>query len=290
MRRSSVRALPVLALSALTACGLVGCGQQIHDPGTVGTSTLAADTELVGRGILMQDSPDADVELCLGAVLTSYPPQCGGPTLAGEFSWDEVESEQQDGVRWTDISYYGVGHFDRDSGTFTLTRPLSADPPEGLALPEQEAPSFPQLCEDPFRGGDENYEDPDLSIQNTFQEQLDQLPGYVESWVSDGERMFNVIVTGDAEEAHATLREVWPGGLCVEQRDAPTAADVNAASEALGKHRDELQLQGWGGQGTLDVSVLIADEATVTRIHEVVQPWLTPEQVRITGDLQPLTP
>jgi len=74
----------------------------------------------------------------------------------------------------------------------------------------------------------------------------------------------------------------------VEQRDAPTAVDVAAASDALGEHAEELGLYGWGGQGTFDVSVVLADEATVARIHEILSPWLTPEQVTVTGALQPL--
>lgn len=285
MRRSSMRAPLVLALSALAVTTVAGCGQTTYDP----AADEPSEVELVGRGMVMQDSPDADVELCLGAVAASYPPQCGGPRLTGEFAWDDVAAEEQGGVRWTNDYYYAVGRYDRAADVFTLTRPLSSTPPEGYTPPEEEAASdFPQLCEDPFRGGDEAFKDPDYAIQNAFQERLEQLPGYVESWVSDGERMFNVIVTGDAEQAHAALREVWPGGLCVEQRDAPTSGDVRAAAQALGEHAEDLHLQGWGGQGVLDVSLLHADEATVARIHEIVQPWLTPEQVRITGALQPL--
>lgn len=268
---------------------LSACGSATVEPGaSLSGSPSLSEVELVGLGMVMQRSPDADVELCLGGVAASYPPQCSGPRLAGAFSWDDVESEESGGVRWTNDAYYGVGHYAKAPNTFTLTRPLSADPPEGLAPRANEARDFPQLCEDPFRGGDEGYSDPDFALQNTFQERLETLPGYVESWVSDGERMFNVIVTGDAAQAHATLREVWPGGLCVEQRDAPTAADIEAATQALSEHAEELQLQSWGGQGTMSVDLLLADDEFVARIHEIVEPWLTPDQVRITGALQPL--
>ena len=283
MRRSGIRPARLLIVSALTTLILTACGSASPDPAASGP-----ETELVGRGIVMQRSPDAHVELCMGAVAQSYPPQCSGPGLSGAFSWDDVEFEDQGGVRWTNDSYYGIGHYAQAPNTFTLTRPLSAQPPTGLTAPADEPLDFPQLCDDPFRGGDEGYSDPDLTLQNTFQERLDTLPGYVESWVSDGERMFNVIVTGDAQEAHASLREVWPGGLCVEQRDAPTAAEIESATQALSEHAEELRLQSWGGQGTLSIDLLLADDEHIARIHEIVQPWLTPDQVTITGSFQPL--
>ncbi|HHU10939.1 MAG TPA: hypothetical protein GXZ60_13150 [Intrasporangiaceae bacterium] len=278
MRRSSL-----IVLLAVSALALSACGSATYDTGAEPEAG-----ELVGLGMVMQRSADAPAEFCMGAVATSYPPQCSGPQLVGAFSWDDVHAEEHDGVRWTNDSYYGVGTYDAAANAFALTRPLRTSPPEGFTVPAVEDRGFPQLCDDPFRGGDPDYEDPDLTIQNTFQERLETLPGYVESWVSDGARMFNVIVTGDAEEAHAALREIWPGGLCVEQRDAPTAVDVAAASDALGEHAEELGLYGWGGQGTFDVSVVLADEATVARIHEILSPWLTPEQVTVTGALQPL--
>ena len=267
------------------ALTLSACGQ------TVASSEGGelADTEVVAAGMVIQTTDDAEPEFCVGGVAASLPPQCGGPALAGEFSWDDVNGEQASGVRWTEEWYYGVGFLDRTADTFTLTRPLSSAPPEGWALPEEEPEEFPQLCDDPFRGGDEDYDDPNYDIQNAFQERLETLPGYSMSWVSDGERMFNVIVSGDAEEAHAELRTIWPGGLCVEQRDMPTAQDTESATQALSKHADELGLLQWGGQGEMSIHVALADAATVARIHEIVSPWLTPDDVRITSAFTPLS-
>lgn len=42
-----------------------------------------------------------------------------------------------------------------------------------------------------------------------------------------------MLLTGDAEKAHAEFREVWSGGLCVRQRDAATEQDVRAAQDAV---------------------------------------------------------
>ena len=236
----------------------------------------------------MQQSSTADIELCTGPMLTSYPPQCGGPKLRGEFSWDDVDSEEHAGVRWTNEWYFAVGRYDRTANTFTLTRPLSTEPPEGYTEPTPEAVDFPQLCEDPFRGGDPGFTD-DPAAQEALQLRLEGLDGYVGSWVSDGRNLFNVLVTGDADAAHTALREIWPGGLCVEQREAATESDVRAAQDALAEHFEELGLSSsGGGQGELSVGVTFADEATVARIHEIVSPWLTPEQVRIDSVFVPL--
>lgn len=283
MRRTA--STPLLVLSSLL---LAGCGTVTTVPDEEQKPAEAA--EVIGRGAVMRQSPDADVELCTGPMLTSYPPQCGGPTLLGEFSWDDVESEEQAGVRWTDQWYVAIGHYDRAANTFTLTRPLSLEPPSGVTFPEPGRLDFPQLCDDPFRGGDPDFEDLDLRLQSTFQERLESLPGFVESWVSDGDRMFNVVVTGDTEEAHAELRTAWPGGLCVEQRDGPTKQALQSASDALGDEAEDLGLVTWSVMhGRLDVEAVLAADDVVARVHELVRPWLSPDHVDVRGVFVPLT-
>lgn len=278
------RALTSILTLAVAALALSACGSAADAPEAPSPST----PEVIGRGAVMKQSPTADIELCTGAMLTSYPPQCGGPRLLGAFSWDDVESEQHGGVRWTNEWYVAVGHYDRAANTFTLTRPLSSEPPAGFAEPRPEPVDFPQLCADPFRGGDPAFAG-DMAAQDALQQRLEELDGYVGSWVSDGHDLFNVLVTGDAEAAHAELREIWPGGLCVEQRAAATERDVGAAQLALGEHFEELGITSSGGApGVLDVGLTLADEATVTRIHEIVSPWLAPEQVTITSIFVPL--
>jgi len=49
-----------------------------------------------------------------------------------------------------------------------------------------------------------------------------------------------------------------------------------------------LGVGGAGVTGLLDVTVTIADQATVDRVHEIVSPWLTPDQIVISSALQPL--
>lgn len=260
------------------------------------------DAELVGRPMLLQAGPDVPIVACLGGVQTSYPPRCGGPEIKGEFSWDQIGSEVAGGVTWSVDAAWVVGHYDADdgaAGSFTLTRPVSADPPAGFTPEEPAGLDFPQLCEDPTADLERTDQDARTQAPDGADEEQallsmlhdGGLEGYVTAYVSGGGETFNVIVTGDAEVARQSVREVYGGPLCVEQRDLPTQEDVLAAQQAL--HDPALGLallsSGAGGvSGLLEVEVLLADRATVDAIHEAVAEWLTPDQVVISSALQPL--
>ena len=132
MRLPRQSALLVVAL-VVSACGP---GETAPSDGSQPQTSNPAPAaqEVVGVGIVMQVFADAPAEFCVGPVAESMPPQCRGPVLAGEFSWDDVEARQQGKVRWTDQTYYGVGTYSPEGGeqgTFTLTRPLTTDEPQG---------------------------------------------------------------------------------------------------------------------------------------------------------------
>ena len=290
----------VAALAAVGGCGSAGApvGTAGDDPtGTSGNDVVVVDPdeELVAHGLLMQSADDRPVEICIGAVAESLPPQCGGPVLVGDFSWDEVDPRRSGGVTWTDDPWWAVGTYDPgtgEQGSLTLTRPVSAEPPEGYVPPPAEDVSFPQLCDDPYVGGDPSASG-NLAAQEQLGAAIENLDGYVTSWVSDGSSLYNVVVTTDtdAEAAFSELREVWKGGLCVEQRDLPTQDRLRAAQEALSRTGLELGLLsvGSGGaSGLLEVGVVLTDRGTVEAVLETVSEWITPEQVVIRGALQPL--
>lgn len=303
-----------LTLTAtLAACGSVGDPDAPGDDPTTRapdamqvTEPAAVDPEqeLVGLGIVMQRSADAAPELCVGAVAESYPPQCGGPVLAGAFSWDDVEAQQQDDIRWTDTPYYAVGHLDLATGgqgTLTLTRPLSPEAPEGFETPDHEDVMFPQLCDDPtgdVPDVDQAARTADGTGMAEEQELIvvaQELDGYVTAYFSDGGPTMNVVINsdGDLDEARSALRAVFTGPLCVAQRDAPAESDVRAAQEALGERFEELRVLSAGGSGTtgmLEVEVLVADPTTIEGVHETVARWLEPSQVNITSTLRALDP
>ncbi len=127
-------------------------------------------------------------------------------------------------------------------------------------------------------------------MRERLQQRLETIDGYVTAWVSDGVNLFNVVVTGDVEDVHSELREVWPGGLCVAQRDLPTATEVAAAQAALGERAEGIGLLSShsGMAGVLEVNVALADGETMSLIHDLVSPWLTPDEVRITSAMLPL--
>lgn len=304
--------IPLLTLGGCGSGGVAPTTGTGQDAGTgtaspVVTSASAAtpvdpDAELVGSGILMQTSPDAPVELCVGGIAESYPPQCGGPALAGEFDWDQVTAQEQGGTRWTDDAYWAVGHLDLADGprgTLTLTRPLSATPPDGFTPPSSPAADFPQLCADPTAdvpdvdqaartAGAGGMEDDQALGQLTS-----TLPGYVTHWVSDGGPVVNLVVdaSADLEATRVAIREVFTGPLCLEQRDLPSAEQVSAAQVALSGGAPELGIlasYGGGVTGLLEVEVVLADQATLDAVHAAVEEWLTPAQVSVRSTFLPL--
>lgn len=302
-------ALTLTALTTLAVGGLSGCGSSTSDgspggsggsPSTTLPSASAPDTlvvepgELVvAHGSLMQRKESGPVELCLGGVAQSYPPQCGGPRIIGDVNWDDLQPERAAGVTWTEGVVRAVGHYDpRDgaSGSFTLDRPLTlGTTPEPGSAAAPEPMTFPQLCKDPYAGGGARSGGVAQGDTNPITERLPQLDGYVGSWVSDGSSIFNVLVTGDAAAAHRELRKTWKGGLCVEQRDAATEEDVAAAQDALATtFKGLLSTGGDVVRGRLDVEVILLDQATLDEIVQTVSPWIAAKDLNVTSALQPL--
>jgi len=292
MQRWSLTGAAVMATVVAAGCGTAtgpgGASAGDSDSTTSGPaqtgSSVDADTLLTGYGLVLQQDGEPP-ELCVGGVAESYPPQCGGPELVGLDWTDLPEHEKASGVTWGEASVVGT----YDGARFTLVEPPTQEPPDG---PAPEPAAFPQLCDDPFRGGDEDYasdSEAAQTAQNDLGGLLQSYDGYVTSWVSDGSSMFNVLVQGDAEEAHAAIREVWPGGLCVEQRDLPTERDLRAAQQAVVESDVKVLSVGSGGaDAVLDVAVLVADEPNVAAVQQAVSDWLTPDQVRVTGALNPV--
>jgi hypothetical protein len=286
----AVGAMALTVVAVIAACGSQTAGPagsapaQTSESASPTSSVVDLDREVAARGMLMQTSSTADVELCLGAVQTSYPPGCGGPRVVGKVDWEALEAESVAGRTWSSGDVWAVGHLDPDAGTagtLTLTRPLSTTPPEGVTLPPQlTSPRFPQLCDDPYAGGGRPGGGT-TDTQNALAEQLPTLEGYVGSWVSDGSSVFNVLVTGDATAARDTLRETWKGGLCVQQRDLPTEKDVRAAQDALSSLPGLLSSSGNAPEGRLEVEVVVLDAATLDRVLASVRPWLDADQVRV---------
>jgi hypothetical protein len=111
-----------MGLLALTACaGDAVPGAEV--PRTFPPSiafpqpTLTGD-ELIGQGTVLQQG-DAEPQLCIGPIMESYPPQCGGPTILG-WDWSLAgHYETASGVTWGTYAVFGTW----DDTAFTQTQP-----------------------------------------------------------------------------------------------------------------------------------------------------------------------
>lgn len=250
---------------------------------------------------VMIQQGDEPPELCLDSVMESNPPQCGGPTVVG-LDWADVpDAETVMGVTFG--SGWVVGTYADE--TFTLTQPVSSDPPAGHVPPDGSPAPLTPLCDDPYRGGSEDAypveTGPDgdalgaegAAAMDAMHQRALALPGYVEVFVSDGSDELNLLLTADsdAEAVHASLRELWQGWLCVAARDIPSAAEGQAASSALGDEVLELEVLAWSPNpttGRFSADVVLVDASTEARIHEILAPWYAPDQIDLYSRLEPL--
>lgn len=254
----------------------VPAGMFLSTRSTIPATPVPADSapadpgEVTGNVAIYQYQEEDRPHLCLGMVLTSLPPQCGGPTLLGDFSWEDMPHNDVSGTRWTDDSYTVRGRYDADDDSFTLTHPIVPAP---VAEPgdqgDGEGLSFPTLCDDPLRGADQG----PVGMENTDRllQEAEKLP-LVGIWVSNGSDAFEVLVRGDAEAAHARLRTVWGGKLCVASSDAATEAERVAAMERIQDALPDGSLtHASGGSGVdpvVEVGVVHLDDATEQMILE----------------------
>ncbi|GAA5032118.1 hypothetical protein ACFQRL_04820 [Microbacterium fluvii] len=131
--RSASLSAGVVAL----ALALAGCASGADSPAS-GTPTDVALVppagEVIGQGTVMDRG--GEVEMCLGAVAESYPPQCSGIPLEG-WSWEGVDGAESSGeTTWGAYAVQGT----YDLQTFTVTAapvllalydPMPIDDPTG---------------------------------------------------------------------------------------------------------------------------------------------------------------
>lgn len=86
--------------------------------------TPSATEPVIGIGTVLEadSGTSAGIPMLCQIVLTSYPPQCGGPEVVG-WDWDGVEHESSNGVRWTTDLALRVT-YDGPTGALTLVEVL----------------------------------------------------------------------------------------------------------------------------------------------------------------------
>jgi hypothetical protein len=250
--------------------------------------------ELVGQGLVLENRSHGP-QLCLGAIATSLPAQCGGPDIPN-WDWDKVDGEtSRSGT--TDGSYVAIGHYDVAADTFTLTRPaiLSSEydgPPVG-SPPERAAPPTP--CSEPAGGWQV------LDPAKTNDDSLDytvtrarHMPGYAGLWIDQSQStkpeyndptqlILNVAFTRDLDAREQQLRRTWGGALCVsqtlrtEKRYARIRDEVFEAARpqalSAGGTRDYVTLEVIYDDGTLQDQFDERYGEGVVRVSSALRPY-----------------
>ena len=185
---------------AVTACATPSASD---DPPGASLGSLwpaPPEGEVVGDGTVMDVG--GTVELCLGPVAESYPPQCSGIPLEG-WTWDAVEGAETSGdTTWG--AYAVQGAYDGEALTVT-------QPPVMLALYD------PMMVEDPT-GGEPGSTDEETLLR--IQEDLPAALGedYLGSSPQDGRLWVDV---------------VWDDGSWQQAADDDFGADVVVIRSAL---------------------------------------------------------
>ncbi len=199
------RPLGIVAATAfvmLAAAGCAGAGPGATPaPAAFGTVAPVPPEDEVGAVGTVLDV-GGDVQLCLGAVAESYPPQCTGLPVEG-WTWDGVDGSETSGdTRWGAYAVRGT----YDGATFTMT-----NTPVMLALYDPIAPVDPT-------GGEPGAGD-DATLARLQDEMPDRLgDAYLGSFPQDGWLWVDV---------------VWDDGSLQEAADAEFGDDVVVVRSAL---------------------------------------------------------
>lgn len=258
-RARLVPALAAVVLAGLLAA-LTGCGDEVRrevsSPPKAAPAERPTDVPAAGGRVtttypvtVLDDGDGA--ELCLGGVMDSLPPQCGGPSLVG---WDwadhEGDFEKASGVRWGDFVVTGTF----DGGSVTASEVVPTDEfEEPEARPDL---SFETPCPEPEGGWVPV--DPATTTQETFNAAMvlaNGLDGFVDASVDQSINpafddqddtslehlgkmndpkleVLTVRVTHDAEAVEKQLHAVYGGALCVTTAEH-SAAEIEAVQQHL---------------------------------------------------------
>jgi hypothetical protein len=294
-----------VAVLALVACAddprTAATAPPADSPPTApdGTAPAAGPDRRYEVTTTVLESPDHGPQLCLGGMLDSYPPQCGGPDVVG-WSWEAVDGwESASGTTWG--TYHLVGTWDGER--FTLTEPPG--PPDPEAHPDFARTDFTTPCPQPPGGW--AVVEPATATQEALDAAIAHAraqPDFAGLWLDQSinpaahgdERdelvmndptllVLNVRFTGDLERHEAELRQRWGGSLCVTQA-THTIADLRAVQDELHGELAALWSSADEVTGGVDVGVIVADPAVQDELDRRYGPGV----VRLHGALQPVTP
>ena len=200
----------------------------------------AVATEVVRLTPTVLETKDSGPMLCVGAIASSYPPQCSGPAITN-WDWSTVESNSANHVRWAeDVEL--VGRFSADGARFTMTEPIRQ-----LGRPTSSDADVDAMFSTPCPEPEGGWNSPAIAAQPTpsslppqapdITGLLQQLAGYGGSWWDDEVGVYNVRIAGgsDAEADAATeLAERYNGPVCIIPTPHTEAA-LRAIQQEIGE-------------------------------------------------------
>ena len=226
--------------------------------------------------------------VCVGGILLSRPPQCGGLVLVG-FDWSDVGHEDAGGIRFSGGTYL-EGTIDGDTFVVSLAR----DATESDRQPA-DPNDFSSPCPEPDGGW--TIVDPTLVTDDAFDRAIEYgntIDDLSAIWVIQPpieapdpvDMILNVAVVDNVEEHQEALRARWGGPLCVFLQEG-RAADLRAIQHEIAGESFELGVTLVGADEinqTVEVSVIVADSGTLRYFAE----RFGVATVHVTGHFQPL--
>lgn len=184
-----------------------------------------APVELTGVVAIHSIDGTDQAKLCAISIVAEddASPECDGPTLKGDFSWDDVKYHEADGSRWTDEVYRVYGYYDLvdgdpisgEPGSFTLSRPVEVEDPS-----QQEVTARTSLCDAPtLEAPGSGTAVPQSTAPREITDLAQRWPGYIDAWIDEAPESLNVLVEADTDIAglQNSLSEVWNGPICLGQ-------------------------------------------------------------------------
>jgi hypothetical protein len=190
-----------------------GTAPDAPEPG--GTDELPRPTstdELTGQAMILQEDGE-EPKACFGSIDASFPPQCGGPVVAG-WNWaDAEESEAASGVTWGTYAVTGTWV----DGVFTVTRP-----------------AVPVTREDPYARQNPRLDD-GADPGTTDPAELERRQEELHAYFPDGSADWSTItlLSGGIENGYVTVSVIYDDGSVQQFFDAKWGAGVMIVQSAL---------------------------------------------------------
>jgi hypothetical protein len=268
MKRGFALIVISVALIAAGCAGPSGSNVAVPPPKSEPTPGNLVPDDYSGRFQVVAsvlENADHGPQLCT-MMMDSYPPQCGGPDVAG-WSWSGVPFQEAVKTKWG--SYLLVGTF--DGKTFTLTQPPQT-PGTPTPTPADRS-EYATPCDAPPGGWQPV--DAGLTTDDTFNAAIIKAnadPDFAGLWIdrpatlpagsNDPLRIIlNVRYTKDLAKHEAELRKIWGGSLCLSPAQH-TQAQLTKIQDELIKEMSVSSTSADSVNGRVDVEVYVAKAST----------------------------